>query len=381
MRGKGNSGVSPVIGMILIVAITVVMAAVVGVTVLGFGDAVSGGKTIGVVPHTTGDDTKPLQLTFWGEDLVKMKGVQVAVATAGGVRIGTPVNNLTVFSDGVPVLIEFEEGFDEGYYPMVITATFDDKTEQVIYTGKMRVGAKWKTPQEVSDRARIAISCDVMNYRLNITDKSTYVEEYPVKKWTLDYDDGTPIKEYSPLEYPKDTKLFLHDYPKLNAILSEKSYNVTFTVYYEDDKCTSVTEEVTTYLSIEDEGIRKYLKVFKFQTKYLLKDGEDPENNMDTFMDLRFVNTVTIWRESLPKQGVQVTIARNIDTRYNYWMDVDGWYFYDDEDKDKENPTDSPTGITVLANAKPGDVRSITVAPYNNTAGILMTHTVTITIR
>ncbi|WP_338095251.1 PKD domain-containing protein [Methanorbis rubei] len=244
------------IGTILLVAITVVLVAIAGAMVLGFGDAVSGGKIIGVVPHTTGDDAKPLQLTFWGEDLVKMKGVQVAVATAEGVRIGSPVDNKTVFSDGVPVLIEFDESFAEGEYPMAITATFDDKTEQVIYTGKIRIGAIGKYLPEAKNRATPVIVID--NYK---TIKDTKIAElraivleteknepYKIIEYRWDFGDGNSSRN--------SVNNTIHQYAKKAG-----NYTVTLEIVYDD--MTKNTAN-TTIIFEDGDSIETYLSDFKF---------------------------------------------------------------------------------------------------------------------
>ncbi|MDU9376104.1 hypothetical protein McpSp1_06940 [Methanocorpusculaceae archaeon Sp1] len=308
MRGKGNSGVSPVIGMILIVAITVVMAAVVGVMVLGFGDAVSGGKTIGVVPHTTGDDTKPLQLTFWGEDLVKMKGVQVAVAAAEGVRIGSPVNNKTVFSDGVPVLIEFDKSFAEGEYPMAITATFDDKTEQVIYTGKMRIGAIGRIPQEVSDRVPLIIYATESTSTRGVTlaDRTNYGDQKSrIVRWTLDYGDETPLETITDWDdfWREGNETGKKDRKYTEEVFGDalrKEFTITYVAYYDDNDFTTAVTKVSINKNLnvnnDTNNVLYYLKTFKI-------GPESFKNNEN--LHLFGMSDVTIWRDQLKENQLK----------------------------------------------------------------------------
>lgn len=57
-----DRGVSPVIGVILMVAITVILAAVIGTFVLGLGDSIGGSATAGVT--VDGDNTSSVSVTL-----------------------------------------------------------------------------------------------------------------------------------------------------------------------------------------------------------------------------------------------------------------------------------------------------------------------------
>ena len=57
-----DRGVSPVIGVILMVAITVILAAVIGTFVLGLGDQIGGSATAGVTVE--GDNTSNVTVTL-----------------------------------------------------------------------------------------------------------------------------------------------------------------------------------------------------------------------------------------------------------------------------------------------------------------------------
>ena len=59
---KDERGVSPVIGVILMVAITVILAAVIGTFVLGLGDQIGGSATAGVT--VDGDNTTDVTITL-----------------------------------------------------------------------------------------------------------------------------------------------------------------------------------------------------------------------------------------------------------------------------------------------------------------------------
>ncbi|MDB9251860.1 type IV pilin N-terminal domain-containing protein [Halorubrum ezzemoulense] len=59
---EDDRGVSPVIGVILMVAITVILAAVIGTFVLGLGDQIGGSATAGVT--VDGDETGNVSVTL-----------------------------------------------------------------------------------------------------------------------------------------------------------------------------------------------------------------------------------------------------------------------------------------------------------------------------
>ena len=63
-----DRGVSPVIGVILMVAITVILAAVIASFVLGFGDSVQSNAQAGVTVDKTATGTYDVTLTSLGSD-------------------------------------------------------------------------------------------------------------------------------------------------------------------------------------------------------------------------------------------------------------------------------------------------------------------------
>ncbi len=369
MRGavqeKRDQGVSPVIGMILIVAITVVLAAVVGMTVLGFGDLGSGGKVVGVVPQNTGNAEKPMQLTLWGADLAKMKGVQVAVATAEGERVGTPVNRQAVFSDGAPVLIEFEEGFSEGEYPVTVTGTFADGTEQMIYTGKVNFGdVKGRMPVETDDKEKLIVKAESANYwRVTLTDITKYSDKKSISKWRLDFGDGK-YTEYTQETYTNKTE---HTY----ASPSDPSeitatYTVTYRAYYNDGTVTTASIEIVIFGSYNENSLHKYVSNFKIEEK-----GEMPDH-----IDLKYVTSETYWKVWMDDKGIQI----NVNTLKNGANNVK---FYIDNTL-QTNSNNDGTGIYtgLLKDAKSGEQHILRLEVYNSSKSEMLTsHTVTLTIR
>ena len=74
-----DRAVSPVIGVILMVAITVILAAVIGTFVLGLGDQIGGSATAGVT--VDGDNTTDVTVTL--TNLGTAESVQIVNSTSG----------------------------------------------------------------------------------------------------------------------------------------------------------------------------------------------------------------------------------------------------------------------------------------------------------
>jgi len=76
-----NRGVSPVIGVILMVAITVILAAVIGTFVLGLGDSLQQAPQAQLDAEATASDT--LTISHNGGDSIAVGDLRVVVAEAG----------------------------------------------------------------------------------------------------------------------------------------------------------------------------------------------------------------------------------------------------------------------------------------------------------
>ncbi|WP_122088325.1 type IV pilin [Halalkalicoccus subterraneus] len=63
LRGDDDRGVSPVIGVVLMVAITVILAAVIGAFVLGLGDGLGTNPQAGVTVEGDGSESATVTLT------------------------------------------------------------------------------------------------------------------------------------------------------------------------------------------------------------------------------------------------------------------------------------------------------------------------------
>ena len=131
---KGEDAVSPVIGVILMVAITVILAAVIGAFVFGMGGSVSKTYTIGVTAAQTGAHT--IDLTFQGgpdADVVDCINVSVAghsfpVLGAANDGITLPVGTTSTLTDESANSTFITDGRDH----LIATATFVDGSQQVV---------------------------------------------------------------------------------------------------------------------------------------------------------------------------------------------------------------------------------------------------------
>ena len=90
----GDRGVSPVIGVILMVAITVILAAVIGSFVLGIGGDVEAAPQAslsydgdGTIVHQGGDDLSSVNLSVKGDSNVSVTDVQLGPGGTSNVVI------------------------------------------------------------------------------------------------------------------------------------------------------------------------------------------------------------------------------------------------------------------------------------------------------
>ena len=131
---KGEDAVSPVIGVILMVAITVILAAVIGAFVFGMGGSVSKTYTIGVTAAQTGAHT--IDITFQGgpdADVVDCINVSVRGYTFD--TLGTASDGVTL-PVGTTATLTDESGnstiITDGRDHLIATATFVDGSQQVV---------------------------------------------------------------------------------------------------------------------------------------------------------------------------------------------------------------------------------------------------------
>jgi len=97
-----DRAVSPVIGVILMVAITVILAAVIGTFVLGLGDQIGGSATAGVT--VDGDNTTDVTVTLTNLGTAE----SVKIVDSNGMSIGDTgvTGNLPMNSTGASVTLD-----------------------------------------------------------------------------------------------------------------------------------------------------------------------------------------------------------------------------------------------------------------------------------
>mgnify|MGYP002277705049 CR=1 FL=1 len=89
-----DRGVSPVIGVILMVAITVILAAVIGTFVLGLGDQIGGSATAGIT--VDGDSTQEVKITLTNTGTAE----SVTVVSTNGTDINSSISGLPLSETG-----------------------------------------------------------------------------------------------------------------------------------------------------------------------------------------------------------------------------------------------------------------------------------------
>ena len=120
---KNEKAVSPVIGVILMVAITVILAAIIGMHVFGMVDSVPETKIVSIYGYRSDETTVNFVVT--GIDPI---GVNITnIAGTGDIDEDTPTVG-TEFSS--------EEDVSVGTR-VVLVATFADGASQVVYTSKL----------------------------------------------------------------------------------------------------------------------------------------------------------------------------------------------------------------------------------------------------
>ncbi len=145
---KEEEAVSPVIGVILMVAITVILAAVIGAFVFGMGGSLS--KTYSVAATATQVDSTTIHITFQGgpdADLINhlnvtVDGVFYDVSTvANGARWVPSISDPTAPTLSNPSTgdviscsdsTDTDDPISSGRDHVIVTATFEDGIKQVI---------------------------------------------------------------------------------------------------------------------------------------------------------------------------------------------------------------------------------------------------------
>lgn len=129
-RNPNEAAVSPVIGVILMVAITVILAAVIAAFVFGMADEISGTRIVAATAQQR-DATRIVVSYHGGQDAGLLTSIRWDVTPAGGSLISTMMNPTSgpILEVGKTATIT---GSFAGKDHVVATAHFSDGFEQVI---------------------------------------------------------------------------------------------------------------------------------------------------------------------------------------------------------------------------------------------------------
>ncbi|HJK78836.1 MAG TPA: type IV pilin [Methanocorpusculum sp.] len=129
---KKDDAVSPVIGTILLVAITVVLVAIVAAVVMGMVGNMSDQKDVGVIVQPGVDSV--LVTVSSGADANKLTDLAVYADNTQLTKDASLTGNVVV---GKPY--NFTESSLAGNYKVTVTGNFTDNTSSVIYTGTVAI--------------------------------------------------------------------------------------------------------------------------------------------------------------------------------------------------------------------------------------------------
>ena len=124
-----DDGVSPVIGTILLVSITVVLVAIISVFVMGVADTVDNSHIVGV--HVMPGDSNELIVTIVCGEATDLH--KIAVYNSSQL-----VDEVTFTSVGVPISFKNGTSLKSGAAIITIVGEFDDGN-QILYSGKVFV--------------------------------------------------------------------------------------------------------------------------------------------------------------------------------------------------------------------------------------------------
>jgi flagellin-like protein len=127
---ENEDAVSPVIGVILMVAITVILAAVIAAFVFGMTDNLTPQKEVYVTTKLgvdTNDEPVMIVTLQGGKDISSLDNIQVSDNDAGFENLDTPFTKYEVGSSG-----SFKVTNDGTNHRYVIRGVFTDGTEKVL---------------------------------------------------------------------------------------------------------------------------------------------------------------------------------------------------------------------------------------------------------
>ena len=138
MNKLNNEAVSPVIGVILMVAITVILAAVIAVFVFGMADDVQTTKTVAV--NVDRIDENSIQVTYMGgPDHDNLQEIEIKIDGSSPIEDDNGIwkaSDDTLYVGKTGTYMTTFDG-DETRASVVIVGKFNDGSEQVIYNSRV----------------------------------------------------------------------------------------------------------------------------------------------------------------------------------------------------------------------------------------------------
>lgn len=132
---KKDDAVSPVIGTILLVAITVVLVAIVAAVVMGMVGNMSDKKDVGVIVQPGAGSGSVIATVASGSDAGKLTSMYVYAGDKNLTTISPAFANKVVA--GQPYNFTNETPISSGTHQITVTGNFNDGTSQVLYTGNL----------------------------------------------------------------------------------------------------------------------------------------------------------------------------------------------------------------------------------------------------
>ncbi|UUX92093.1 type IV pilin N-terminal domain-containing protein [Methanoplanus endosymbiosus] len=121
---KDEEAVSPVIGVILMVAITVILAAVIAVFVFGLaGDLESGAQKDVQITSSTDSDGTVVFTVFSGSDVSKLQSLIASTSTS---------SSLLKEGGGITIGFSKDSGIPKSWGEINVVGTFEDGTSQIV---------------------------------------------------------------------------------------------------------------------------------------------------------------------------------------------------------------------------------------------------------
>ena len=241
--------ISPTIGVILLIFLTIVLIGAASLVFFGFAGDLTEAKQAYITAETTDNATNPLLLLVWdiGDGTV-LKDLVVSVNTPDGVSIGTPTKISNAFYAGETIPIEFDNGFPKGSYLVTVTGEFADGAKQVLFIKTTDIGADGQKIWEVATE-KLFLMADYAYWKPNklyLTDTTPYKNISNISYWTLDH--GYSGVDIQVLSDPADD--YSYTYPPEAFNGTSQTFVITYTAYYIDGKSkTTVQKAVQLYVS------------------------------------------------------------------------------------------------------------------------------------